>query len=280
MKGTRVVDEIHDRTGLQGDRLQEAQFPGEVGYPVTAAGEGAHLFADGVIGRTGDKENLITLLRCFDKGSPGVDGQLLGEPDGGGGNTDVGFRLISRDYSLVGLRRIQAGFGRDGIRQMFDQALVPVGFVQMTFRGESTVRDASVEVKMQGIPIESDPFLSPGERRQQTGREESLCIDDRVITSASDDAQQSKEVPEFPLLFVPYQYFSQVWVSREQGFVAFSDEEIYGCIGVMLVQFFDQRGGQDDVADEGRLYDEEGCRHGTKVRCLWRTDLRVGGTLR
>ena len=69
-------------------------------------------------------------------------------------------------------------------------------------------------------------------------------------------------------------------MSLEQGFIAFSDEEIDLGIGVMLVQFFDQRGGQDDVADEGRLYDEEGCRHGTKVRCLWRTDLRVGGTLR
>lgn len=155
---------------------------------------------------------------------------------------------------------------------MFDQALVPVGFVQMTFGGESAVRDASVEEKMQGIPIESDPFLSPGERRQQAGREEALYIDDCLITSASDDAQQSKEVPEFPLLFVPYHYLSQVWVSLEQGFIAFSDEEIDLGIGVMLVQFFDQRGGQDDVADEGRLYDEEGCRHGTKVRCLWRTE--------
>jgi hypothetical protein len=142
----------------------------------------------------------------------------------------------------------------------------------MAFGSESAVRDASVEQKMQGIPIESDPFLSPGERRQQAGREEALYIDDRVITSASDDAQQSKEVPEFPLLFVPYQYFSQVWVSGEQGFVAFSDKEIDLGIGMVLTQFFDQHGGQNDVADESRLYDEEGCRHDTKVRCLWRTE--------
>jgi hypothetical protein len=163
---------------------------------------------------------------------------------------------------------------------MLDQPLIPVSFMKMPTRGESAVRDASVEQEMQGIPIESDPFLSPGERRQQAGRKEALYIDDCVITSASDDAQQSKEVPEFPLLFVPYHYLSQVWVSREQGFIAFSDEEIDLGIGMVLTQFFDQRSGQDDVADEGRLYDEEGCRHRTKVRCLWRTDLRVGGTLR
>ena len=136
---------------------------------------------------------------------------------------------------------------------MLDQALVPVGFVQMTFSGESAMWDASVEQKMQGIPIESDPFLSPGKRRQQAGRKEALYIDDCVIISASDDAQQSKEVPEFPLLFVPYQYFSQVWVSREQGFIAFSDEEIDLGIGMVLTQFFDQRGRQDGVADEGRV---------------------------
>lgn len=74
MKRTGVVDVVHDRAGLEGDRLQEAQFPGEVGYPVTAAGEFAHLFTDGIVGGSGDEEYFIFNLRCLHEGGPGVDG--------------------------------------------------------------------------------------------------------------------------------------------------------------------------------------------------------------
>ena len=81
-------------------------------------------------------------------------------------------------------------------------------------------------------------------------------------------------------MLVPDQHLPQVRMPLEQSFIPFSDEEIYGCIGVVVMQFFDQRGGQDDIANESGLYDEIRSRHSTKVQCLWRTDPRGDGSLR
>ena len=163
---------------------------------------------------------------------------------------------------------------------MFDQSLVSFGFVEMPACAESPVGYAPIEEEMQRIPVESDPFPCLAKCRQQAGREETLYVHDSVISPASDGTQQSREVLQLPVTLVPDQHLPQVRMPLEQGFIPFSDEEIYGCIGVVVTQFFDQRSGQDDITYEGGLYDKEGSRHGTKVRCLWRTDPRGDGSLR
>ena len=58
-------------------------------------------------------------------------------------------------------------------------------------------------------------------------------------------------------------------MTGEEGFVAFSYEEVNFGVGIVRVEFFEKGRGEDHVADEGGLYNEEFL-HGAKVKVYGR----------
>jgi len=67
------------------------------------------------------------------------------------------------------------------------------------------------------------------------------------------------------LAFIPDEDFVEEWVPRQEGLIAFSDQEVDLCVRVIRVKLFDKGGGEDNVTDKGGLYNQEFL-HGCKGR--------------
>ena len=113
-------------------------------------------------------------------------------------------------------------------------------------------------------------------RRTRKGREkaragETLQGHNAPVFRSSNLAQQLPQRGVLTVLLVPNQHLAHVGVASQQVFVAAPHQHVDWRGGCGLVQVFEQRRHQNNVADEGRLNEQRGGRsngrgHSTKVR--------------
>lgn len=83
-----------------------------------------------------------------------------------------------------------------------------------------------------------------------------MTVNQQIIVLPIDNADYSKSIPVF-LFLIPYQNFINFRISLKQDLVSFPKKEIDFCLRVVFIQFFNQRGRQNDITNESSLYDQD-----------------------
>jgi hypothetical protein len=257
MHGGRVIDIIHVCFFHQGGGLKEAKGSAEIDRFWM---RDFYFFAELAVGGRAEEVDGVALRKVLEEGGPFFFWILLGEPDGRGGDGNIGFGLIGSDFFFIACRRIKVGFGRLVVGECSDKGLVPFDLVAVI----DDMGDLFSEKEAQRIFVKADRLFCAGEDGEEAGGGESLNIDHGIVLCSADASCEAPEVLDFMFALVPDEDFVEEGVANEQGFVAFSYQEIDPGVGIEGVEFFDEGGGEDNVTDKRRLYDEDFL-HGCKI---------------
>jgi hypothetical protein len=255
--GGRIVDIVHVCFFHQGGGLKEAKGSAEIdGFWM----RGFYFFAELAVGGRAEEIDGVAQRKVFEESGPFFFWILLGEPDGRGGDGDIGFGLIGLDFFFIACRRIKSGFGRLVVGEGGDKGLV-------TFDLVAVVDDVGYlfgEEKAERVLVKADRNSCAGKGGKEAGGGESLDVDDGVVPGSADASCEAPEVLEFIFALVPDKDFVKEGVANEEGFVAFSYQEIDLSIRIEGVELLNEGGGEDNVTYKRRLYDEEFL-HGCKI---------------
>lgn len=202
MHGGRVVDIVHGGVFHQGGGLQEAKFSAKVDRGFVS---GPDLFAQLLVGGCAEEVDGVALRYLLEKGGPLFFWILLGEPDGGGRDGDIGFGLIGVDFFFIACRRIKVGFGRLIVRERGNKGLVPFDLMAVT----DDMRDLFGEEKAEGVLVKADRNGCAGKGGEEAGGGESLNIDHDIVPGSTDATDQVVEVPQLMFAFFPDQDFME-----------------------------------------------------------------------
>ena len=260
MHGGRVIDIVHVCLFHQGGGLQKAQRSAEVDGGGTG---GFYLFAQFHVGMGPQKIDGELFWQLFEECRPFFFWILLGEPDGGGGDGEIGFGLIRLDLFFIRCCGIKSGFGRVIVGEGGDEYLVAFDLMPVA----DDMGDLFGEEETQRVFVKADGPACAGKRGEEAGGGETLDVDHGIVPGPADKSDEVVKVPQLMPALIPDEHFVEEGVAGQEGLIAFSHKEVDMGVGIKGMKFFDEGCCQDNVTYKRRLYDQKFL-HGCKVRAF------------